>query len=108
MKYTKFVLLCIISFIAGCGGPSGSGFEGKWVQKNNEKPSSLILHKDGEIYHVDFTYNSPQLDEYHTKKLEASIVSDSVLSLVGGMGAVNFRLQDGHIYFQDGEYVRSN
>jgi hypothetical protein len=107
MNIAKLVLPCVIAFVAGCGGPSGSGFEGKWTQKTDEKPSTLLLHKEGEIFHVDYTYNSPQIDEYHTKKLEATIVSDSVLSVVGGMGSVNFRLQDGHIYFQDDEYVRA-
>lgn len=108
MKIAKIILPFVIAFVAGCGGPSGSAFEGKWVQKTTEKPSSLVVHKDGNIYHVDFTYNSPQLDEYHTKKMEATVVSDSVLTVSGGMGAVNLRLQDGHVYFQDGEYVKSN
>lgn len=108
MNLAKLFLPCVIALVAGCGGPSSSGFEGKWVQKSTQKPSSLVLHKDGDVYHVDFTYNSPQLDEYHTKKLEATVVSDSVLTVSGGMGAVNLRLQDGHIYFQDGEYVKSN
>jgi hypothetical protein len=108
MKIMKYILPLAVAFIAGCGGPAGSGFEGKWVQKDNQKPSSLVLHKDGEIYHVDFTYNSQQLDEYHTKKMEAKVVSDSVLEVVGSMGSVTFRLQDNHIYFQDGEYVKSN
>lgn len=107
MKVSKFILPCVIAFVAGCGGPSGAGFEGKWVQKDSEKPSTLVLHKDGEIYHVDFTYNSPQLNEYHTKKIEAKIESDSVLTVVGG-GPFSFRLQDGHIYFKDGEYVKTN
>jgi hypothetical protein len=108
MNIMKFVLPIAIAFVAGCGGPAGSGFEGKWVQKTNEKPSFLVLHKEGEIYHVDYTYNSQQLDEYHTTKMEATVVSDSVLAVVASMGSVTFRLQDNHIYFQDGEYVKSN
>lgn len=108
MKINKLVLSCFIAFVAGCGGPSGTGFEGKWIQKTNDKPSTLVLRKDGEIYHVDYSHNIQQLNEYTTKKLEASIVSDSVLSIVGSMGAITFRLQDGYLYFKDNEYVKAN
>ena len=107
MKIAKLIVPCLLAVLAGCGGPSGNGFEGKWTQKTKEKPSSLIVHKEGEVFHIDYTYNSPQIDEYHTKKLEATAVSDSVLTLVGGMGSVNLRLQEGHIYFQDEEYIKA-
>jgi hypothetical protein len=108
MSVMKFIFPLAVIFVAGCGAPTGSGFEGKWVQKDNAKPSSLMLHKDGKIYHVDYTYNSQQLDEYHTTKMEATIASDSVLEVIGSMGSVTVRMQDAQVYFQDGEYAKSN
>jgi hypothetical protein len=108
MNIKKLTLPLVMAIVAGCGGPSGSGFEGKWTQNTGSKPSSLLIKKDGEIYHVDFTYNNPQLDAYKTKKLEASAASDNVLTIVGAMGAINMRLQDGNIYFKDSEYVKQN
>lgn len=108
MNIKNLTLSLAMAVIAGCGGTSGSGFEGKWSQNTASKPSSLLIKKDGEIYHVDFTYNNPQLDAYKTKKLEASAVSDNVLTIVGAMGAINMRLQDGHIFFKDSEYIKQN
>lgn len=107
MSLNKLALSLAFVMLAGCGGPKGSGFEGKWTQNVSETPSSLLIKHDGDIYHIDYTSNNPWLKEYENKKLEASAVSDSVLTIVGSMGTANLRLENGHIYFDDGEYFKS-
>ena len=108
MKLYKVAVLFVIALVSGCGGPSGSGFEGKWKQKIEKSPSSLIIKKDGEVFHIDYISNNPWLNEYENKKLEASVVSDSVLTIIGSMGIANLRLEEGHIFFDDGEYTKSD
>lgn len=107
MSLNKIVLSLVVIILAGCGGPKGNGFEGKWTQDTKEAPSSLLIKRDGDIYHIDYTSNNPWLKEYENKKLEASVVSDSVLTIVGSMGMANLRLENGHIFFDEGEYLKS-
>lgn len=107
MGIKKLVLIFAVAALAGCGEPKGSGFEGKWSQNTKENPSSLLIKRDGDIYHIDYTSNNHWLNEYENKKLEASAVSDSVLEIADSMGLANLRLEDGHIFFDDGEYSKS-
>lgn len=97
----------MLFIVAGCGAPKGAGFEGSWKQKTEEKPSSLVIKRDGNIYHIDYTTNNPWLQEYENKKLEASVVSDSVLTIEGSMGLANLRLENGHVFFDDEEFIKS-
>jgi hypothetical protein len=108
MNIYRLALPLVVAFIAGCGGSSGSGFEGKWRQNVEKNTASMVIRKDGEIFHIDYKTYNPWLKNYGTKKLEASVVSDSVLTIVGSMGVANLRLEGGHIFFDNREYLKSD
>jgi len=107
MNLKKIVPLFALLALSGCGAPKGSGFEGEWKQNAEKTPSSLLIKREGNIYHVDYTSNNPWLQEYESKKLEATVVSDSVLTIQGSMGTANLRLENNHIFFDDEEFIKS-
>jgi hypothetical protein len=100
-------LLALTVTVGGCGGPKGAAFEGHWTAGDAKTPSSLDIKQDGGLYHVDYTHKTIFSDKPSSKKLEATAISDNVLSIAVGPASITMRLENGHLFFDDKEYTKA-
>lgn len=93
--------------ISGCGGPKGSAFIGHWVGGTEKTPISLDIKYDDGVYHIDRQAKSPFTGNLDTKRLEATALSDSVLSINMGIAVVNLRMDNGQILMDNKTFTKA-
>lgn len=95
----------IFTLLVGCGADKGAAFIGHWTEVNGktDKPMTLDISYDGEVFHVDKKYNFLGLD--FENKLDGKAESDFTLGFNGGM--VTMRLQNNNIFFEGRELSKS-
>lgn len=109
MNIKGFVIVgfCAIGLV-GCDSQNGKNFEGHWQSGTASAPLTLDIKYSKGIYHVDQTYKTIfSGDELFKNKLEATPLSEEVLEVRDGAGSTNMRLENGHLYFDNEEYTKS-
>lgn len=106
-KGIKLAVIAVFVLLVGCK-EKGHDFVGHWTNIKEPTTSYLDISYSDSVYHV----NVSSLDRYLTMKvqvnrLEAQAMSESVLTIHTGLGNVDMRLENNHIFFEHDVYQKT-
>ncbi|WP_426102987.1 hypothetical protein [Pseudomonas sp. PSPC3-3] len=95
----------LLAILAGCGAEKPNSFVGHWVEVpgSTPKPMTLDISYSDAIFHIDEKKNV--LGKDFERKLEGRADSATTLSALGG--ALTMRLENGHLFYNGRELVKS-
>ena len=100
----------IFALLVGCGADKGTDFIGHWTEVNGktDKPMTLDISYDGEVFHVYKKWNVVGMDR--ESKLDGKAESDSELSFISAKymsGMTTMSLQNNNILFEGRKLSKS-
>lgn len=109
-NFKAVIILAAIAILStGCGNSNGSKFIGHWVAVDKKAKSFIDIRKEGDIFHMDHSYNAPWkgADVMDVERMEGTAISEDVLRVGSGIASFDMRLEDGKIFLYEDGYSKA-